>query len=80
MYQKGEEYNMWFAVLFLIILFGGAVTMLFMLYEWYQALGIILLCVVASIIAEILHIEFQWFSYILGYLLCLISHTIIEKE
>ena len=52
-YQKGREYNMWFAVLFLIILFGGAATMLFMLYKWYQALGIIVLCVVASIIAEI---------------------------
>lgn len=71
---------MWFAVLFLIILFGGAVTMLFMLYKWYQALGIILLCIVSAIIAEILHIEFQWFSYIVGYLLCLISHTIIYDE
>ena len=72
---------MWLVILFLIILFGGAVTMLFMLYEWYQALGIILLCVVASIIAEIFNFQFDWFSYILGYLLCLISHTIIyDKE
>lgn len=80
-YQKGRECNMWFGILFLIILFGSAVTMLFMLYKWYQALGILLLCLVSIIIAEILHIEFQWFSYIVGYLLCLISHTIIyDKE
>ena len=72
---------MWLAGLFLIILFGGAVAMLFMLYKWYQALGIIILCVVASIIAEIFNFQFDWFSYILGYLLCLISHTIIyDKE
>lgn len=72
---------MWFGILFLIILFGSAVVMLFMLYKWYQALGIIILCVVASIIAEIFNFQFDWFSYILGYLLCLISHTIIyDKE
>ena len=72
---------MWFGILFLIILFGSAITMLFMLYKWYQALGIILLCVVASIIAEIFNFQFDWFSYILGYLLCLMSHTIIyDKE
>ena len=77
-YQKGREYNMWFAVLFLIILFGGAVTMLFMLYKWYQALGIILLCIIAPVLFNAIGKEFEWLSYILGYALCLISHTSIN--
>lgn len=71
---------MWFGILFLVILFGGAITMLFMLYKWYQALGIILLCVIASIIAEIFNFQFDWYSYILGYVLCIISHTNIKID
>lgn len=71
---------MWFAILFLIILFGGAVIMLFTLYEWYQAIGIILLCIGASIIANIFNFQFDWYSYILGYVLCIISHTNIKDE
>ena len=54
--------------------------MLFTLYEWYQAIGIILLCIGASIIANIFNFQFDWYSYILGYVLCIISHTNIKDE
>lgn len=68
----------WFPIIFFIILFGGLVFITFNMYKWYQALGIILLCIIAPFIFNMLDIEFEWFSYILGYILCLISHTSIN--
>lgn len=69
---------MWLYIIFGSVLAIGLIALLFIFYEWYQALGVIILCIVSAIIAEIWHIEFQWFSYILGYVLCLISHTNIK--
>lgn len=70
----------WFTVIFFIILFGGLVVTTFMMYKWYQALGIIALSIIAPFIFNWLNVEFEWLSYIIGYVLCLISHTSIKVE
>lgn len=71
---------MWLYILFGAVLFIGLMVSIFILYEWYQALGIIILCLGGSIVMNLLGIEFEWCSYILGYLLCLISHIKVKKE
>lgn len=68
----------WFTILFFTILFGGLVVSTFMMYKWYQALGIILLCIIAPVLFNAIGKEFEWLSYIIGYALCLISHTSIN--
>lgn len=69
----------WFVVFFFILLFGGLVVVTFSMYEWYQALGIIALSIIAPFIFNWLNVEFEWLSYIIGYALCIISHTKIKK-
>lgn len=69
----------WFAILFFGLLFIGLVVSTFSMYEWYQALGITILVVIAPFIFNMLDIEFEWLSYILGYVLCFISHLSIKS-
>ena len=77
--RKEESVSMWFAAIFFIILFGGLTFVVFNMYEWYQALGIIALAVIAPFIFNLFNAEFEWISYILGYALCIISHTNIKS-
>lgn len=71
---------MWLYLIFGLIISIGLCALLFMFYEWYQALGVIALCIIGAIVANIFNLNFDWFSYVIGYLLCLISHITINKE